>query len=68
MVKQIIFQIEEDLKTESVTKLDDLGITMSGFLRACLEELCKKDRKVRAALSEAYSEIVDHAVKYPKEA
>lgn len=41
--KSIIFQCPEDLKIKASNKLADCGISMSEFLRTCLEHFVSRD-------------------------
>lgn len=43
MKTSIIFQIDTTLKAEAVKKLDSCGMSMSEFLRRCLESLVLSD-------------------------
>lgn len=40
--KPILFQCPEDLKVEATKKLQECGISMSEFLRTCLEVFIQK--------------------------
>lgn len=42
MTKPIIFQCDEDLKNEASRKLADCGISMSEYLRTCLEAFVQR--------------------------
>lgn len=45
--KSIIFQCPEDLKNESTKHLADCGVTMSEYLRLCLEYFVERRLSVK---------------------
>lgn len=47
MTKAIIFQCDEDLKEKSSEKLKDCGISMSEYLRTCLEAFVNSDNLIK---------------------
>lgn len=66
MTKPIIFQCDEDLKNEASKKLADCGVTMSEYLRTCLEAFVQRDssRNIKAevllAAEQAQSTLAIH--------
>jgi len=47
MTKAIIFQCDEDLKETASQKLQDCGISMSEYLRTCLQAFVNSDNLIK---------------------
>lgn len=60
--KAIIFQVPEELKNDATKALDKAGISMSEFLRRCLEELTHSNKDLLSTFSGKISELVRKSV------
>ncbi|HNC58662.1 MAG TPA: type II toxin-antitoxin system RelB/DinJ family antitoxin [Leptospiraceae bacterium] len=59
--KAIIFQAPEDLKSSATEALDECGVTLSEYLRLCLERFVerKTSKNIKSEIEKVADSVID---------